>query len=222
MIEINVNTQPLRAAALFASCDETRIRICGVRAYVGADYVTYVATDGRKILAVRDVLRATPQALNELQVPFTIPVQLINAATLGDNTVNLSVRYSDDHSGPRWITIRNKANTMEHSAPEVGGDFPDDVWRNLIPKAPFARSRETRVNVDYLATCARAARILGAHDGLYCGGLWHSEQAAQEAGSDKHLPQVLQCEGTDFEHVIVIMPIRSNAETPVIPEWAKP
>jgi hypothetical protein len=131
-VEINIDVLPFLAASHFASKDQTRFTLCGVRLTVEKKEAIIMATDGRAAFACRVQLEAE-------SVPFavTLPVSLFNGfAKIArgksplSKMVNLRVGTGGDC---RRLYLCDALGNFGNIGKEVGGEFPTK-WRQVFPK----------------------------------------------------------------------------------------
>jgi hypothetical protein len=118
----------LRAAAWAAAAgkEEARHWLVGVHVEIAPHQVTYVATDGHILFAVRgEAADDCPD--NSLVGEWTIPVDVIGKLRKGF-TLPLTLNANPDSS--RMTLIEDEDDSF--GFPPVHGDFPN--WRRVIPR----------------------------------------------------------------------------------------
>jgi hypothetical protein len=211
-IEITIDTRPLRACRLFASNDDMRYQLCGVRVYIAPEHTTYVATDGRMLLAVRDSLDPSGITVE----PFTVPNALVDSIDFDATPIrgHLAIGAPDQYfTDRRWIGFYNLDRSelvglREVGGSEVSGTFPDD-WRKVVPSGPLPRSSDA-FDFKRLGILGEAAGILG---GQSYGRLYGEPRSAHVALLD---------EVKAFSVAAVIMPVKEDkCITFGVPAWAE-
>ncbi len=131
-----VDLNALAAVSRFAGTDDGRSYLMGVRVEVGPRDVVYVATDGKRLLAMRqEKLRDDPD--NDLTGRFTIPTQHCRAFKLKKDQDPVADLYGDDER----LTLSWR-DTEVTFTPLRDGDFIGRWvdWRHVIPR--FSGSTE--------------------------------------------------------------------------------
>lgn len=123
-----LNLRTLNAVCLMASKEETRYYLNGVLIQCRADHVLYVATDGHRMMVVRDNI-AEGQVANELLGDFIIPTEICRAykprkGRAGIEDVGL---LSQDGAELRLQRVGEGASIFK----PVDGTFPD--YARVIP-----------------------------------------------------------------------------------------
>lgn len=142
---LNVSTIDLRilgAAAAFASKDEARYYLNGVCLEIEPRAVTYVGTDGMRLVAYRDEIQDDETPDNLLLGKFIIPTTHCKPHKFG----------KDDDA--RAKIFGNGRLTIAYDFCDVtflpiDGIYPD--WRKTVPREP-ASGKLAQFNHDFLAT----------------------------------------------------------------------
>jgi DNA polymerase-3 subunit beta len=162
-----INLRILAAASAFASKDETRYYINGVCLEIDERGVTYVATDGHRLVAYRDDL--PPDATdNRLTGVFIIPTAHCKPYKLGkDDDAQAKI------FGEGRLTISH--SMVDLTFVPIDGVFPD--WRKTLPPAA-ASGAIGQFELKRLATFKKFGDELGlgnpflAHNGDGPAYLW--------------------------------------------------
>lgn len=122
-----INLRVLKACARFASKDDNRFYLQGVVVEIDAHGTTYVATDGRRIIAYRDDL-GSGEKPNLLCDRFNIPVPQCKAFKL-DKDDDGFAKIFQEHEGGR-LTIAHGFIDIRFSP--IEGPFV--AWRRVLPQ----------------------------------------------------------------------------------------
>lgn len=161
-----INLRTLAAVSLVASNEETRYYLNGVLIEARADSVTYVATDGHRLIAVRDDL-AKDAPRNDVIGAWIVPADTCRAlkpkkSKYTFDTAELTLEGENlRFQGVSGISVFKP----------IDGSFPD--WRRVINSSLSGRmdfkgknDKETQgitFNFDYLADFAKFARMMGIY-----------------------------------------------------------
>ena len=142
-----INLRVLAAAVAFASKDEARYYLNGVCLEIDARSVTYVATDGHRLIAYHDEKQDPDSPDNLLVGKFIIPTAHCKPHKL-----------EKDDAGDAKI-FGNGRLTIAHGYCDVtflpiDGVYPD--WRKTIPQNA-ASGALAQYNLDYLAAFKKFA-----------------------------------------------------------------
>jgi DNA polymerase-3 subunit beta len=157
-----INLRILAAAVPFASKDEARYYLNGVCLEIEPRAVTYVATDGHRLIAYRDEKQDPESPDNLLIGTFIIPTahckphkiekdESGEAKIFGDGRLTIAFNYCDVTFLP------------------IDGIYPD--WRKTIP-AGLASGVLAQFQLDYLAAFKKFAGVVDlpspfiAHNGV--------------------------------------------------------
>lgn len=198
---LTLNAQILKASTLISSSEETRYYLKGVFVEATAETVTYVATDGHRLIAFRHDAEWEEGVEPE---PFSCIVPSDFIATLkvnkkfpdifvSRNGEMFVVRYYDAVSGFK----------------PIDGSFPN--WRAIIPEETDGKLAQ--FNAEYLASFKKAAKMLGADK---CVPIIRHNGEGVAA-----LDLALHMDGVDY--VAFIMPLRWDKEAAKYtrPEWTR-
>jgi len=194
-----LSLRSLKAVRLFASDEQTRFYLCGVRAEVRADDVTYVATNGHGLIACRDVMCGGGD------VAITIPSAVIDSFKLsarernGDNPLPCELSKRDDGL---WEL---RYGDVRVAFEAVGGAFPD--WRRVVPSE--VNHKPACYNPDYLV-------IFNKADAMLRGDRGH--RASTTLSMNGGGPALIAFEAGQRAFG-VLMPIRCAAEMTNPPAW---
>ena len=198
-----LNLRLLQAINHAASDEETRYYLCGVNIEVDADGVTYAATDGHILAAIREDL-PDDSPRNTLLGSWIIPSEACKAklARLTDSaTLTLAPRENespemrlDTAAGPRIFR-------------PVNGTFPD--YGRVIPRECNGKTAQFAPHLlARLAECARVTINGKKGDSATTPFASHNGEAAAIAHWEAE-PALLG----------VIMPIRRKEPDSLLPDW---
>lgn len=164
-----INLRVLAAASAFASKDETRYYLNGVCLEIDERGVTYVATDGHRLIAYRDDL--LPDAPDNLLIGvFIIPTVHCKPYKIGKEDEAQAKIF-----GHGRLTISHAM--VDLTFVPIDGVFPD--WRRVLPRtAPTGAA--SQFDLKKIATFKKFADELGisspfvAHNGEGPAYLWFS------------------------------------------------
>lgn len=193
-----INLRILAAAVAFASKEETRYYLCGVCLEIEPRAVTYVGTDGHRLIAYRDE-KLDPESPNNLLLgKFIIPTAHCKPHKLDKEDSGEAKIF-----GTGRLTIAH--DFCDVTFLPIDGVYPD--WRKTVPKAAMT-GKLGQFNLDQLATFKKFAKGLDmpspfvAHNG-------------EEAPAIVWYPGRAQVVG-------VVMPIKTpNEIARDVPEWAR-
>ena len=224
----------LRAAALFASTDESRIAINGVHVeQPQPGKILIVATDGRRLAVIRHELDEPVESFAD----FTIPLGLIRQA---DPTGTIRA-YNDlanelgfgDHSdwpgdlnedAPVRVTFDGQNISIAATAGSVvtftakcltfgGGLFPK--WRQVLSPITGPVNHRVAVQGRFIAEFGKAAHILNQNTGT----IVTTGYGTQTNDCDNAAIVAIRFTGTPG-FFGVLMPVRIDAKAvAMIPEW---
>jgi len=192
-----IDVTVLGAVSLFASKEETRYYLNGVYLEIEPRSVTYVATDGHRLMAYRDALFDAENA-NTCVGNFIVPTAQCRV-----------FKCRKDGIPAATLTQDEKTLTLEHDgigltfAP-IDGQFPD--WRRTVPRGPFS-DNPAQFNLAYMSDFAKFAKLLSLpapfvrHDTL-------------------HTPACIEFGG--YPHIVALqMPMRVEGHAVhAVPDWA--
>lgn len=151
-----INLRVLAACTAFASKDETRYYLNGVYVHIEPRCVTYVATDGHRLIAYRDDDWAADAPDNDLVGGFIIPLAHCKPFKLGKEDDAIAKICGED--GAR-LTIAH--NFVDVTFNPIDGAFPD--WRQTTPKGTPS-GVVAQFNMEYLAAFRKFGKGLGLGD----------------------------------------------------------
>lgn len=188
----NIKPSILKAMAIFASSDEHRFILCGVRVEITDKVTILVATDGRRMAAFNaseDVTSATDDA----KCCFVIPAKLI-AKCPSERLI--TVLYDGSEVGLKGAYIV--------TADAIDGNYPN--WRAVMPSEPSGSFTQITIHPQFIADVSKAAGIL------------LNDPAMVITGESETSAMVCRSFGND-RFIGVLMPLRASTIKP-IPEWA--
>lgn len=192
-----INLRVLAAAVPFASKNEERYYLCGVCLEIEPRAVTYVATDGHRMIAYRDEKADEDSPDNLLLGTFIIPTahckpHKIDAADSGEAKI----------FGAGRLTIAH--DFCDVTFLPIDGVYPD--WRKTVPAS--ASGLLGQHNLDYLA----AFKKFAAATDLPAPFVAHNGPEA---------PTLIWYPGR--EHVVgIVMPTKLTDELGrVVPKWCR-
>ena len=192
---MNINIRLLKAAAMFASKEETRYYLKGVAVQAGPRGVYLVATDGHRMLAFRQSADDTPP------VDIIIPADVI-ARIKPDRHVEDATLTRDGDT--QWRI--DYCGTAISFAP-IDGTFPD--WRRAVPKETTGEMAQ--FDPAYVGDFAKVAKALGANP-----------RADVKIAHNGRGPALVTF-GDDIDGFGVLVPTRANFGSTVwqtAPEWS--
>lgn len=140
----------LRVAALFVSTEETRYYLNGVLVEPRAGGATLVSTDGHRLFAAKDTHGEDNAPLfGALSIPFGVIKRALAPFRAADYRENVTVDLVEDEAGWTLGDVRFSP---------IDGTYPD--WRRVIPSSTSGDTAQ--FNADYLATFAKAQKMLGS------------------------------------------------------------
>jgi DNA polymerase-3 subunit beta len=193
-----INLRILAAAVAFASKDEARYYINGVCLEIEPRAVTYIGTDGHRLIAYRDE-KLDPESPDNLLIgKFIIPTAHCKPHKLDKEDSGEAKIF-----GTGRLTIAH--DFCDVTFLPIDGVYPN--WRKTVPQAAVT-GKLGQYNLDYLASFRKFAVALDlpspfvAHNGEEAPALvWYPGQGAVFG---------------------VIMPIKSTNELGhPVPEWAR-
>lgn len=145
-----INLRVLGAAVAFASKDEARYYLNGVCLEIDARGVTYVATDGHRLIAYRDEKQDPESPDNLLLGKFIIPTAHCKPHKLEKDDIGEAKIF-----GAGRLTIAH--DFCDVTFLPIDGVYVD--WRKTIPKGR-ASGVLAQYNLDYLAAFKKFAGAL--------------------------------------------------------------
>ena len=188
-MEIKINADLLRLAAICASTEETRYYLNGVYVEPHEDGVLLVATDGHRLVCLHDPDgAATGPAIIRTDKRF-----LRECKTAKNESVPRLVRISGTVAGvyndPEWTPDSVALTQMSDAL--IDGTFPD--WRRIVPE--YHEGQCGGFNAKYLADFGKIAAELDT-------------PAIQLRAKDEMSPALVQLDSAGGFGVL--MPMRTN------------
>lgn len=193
-----INLRILGAAVAFASKDEKRYYLNGVCLEVDARGVTYIATDGHRMIAYRDDMEDAESTNNLLIGTFIIPTVHCKPHKLDKDDDGLAKIF-----GAGRLTIAH--DYCDVTFLPIDGVYPD--WRKTVPAIQVSGS-VGQFNLNYLAAFTKFGNAVGlpppfvAHNGPEAPAIvWYPGHA---------------------DVLGIIMPVKlTNELARAVPEWAR-
>jgi DNA polymerase-3 subunit beta len=204
-MQATLNLRPLAAASLCASSEETRFYLCGVLVEIEPRAVTYVATDGHRLFAHREDLAAGDED-NTLLGHFIVPTKSCRAIKLGKKTTSAASLTRSDDGGMFLAHLGER-----HYFKPVDGEFPD--WRRVMPR----KGGEAYAHFDgkLVASFSAIAAALGDDQvPRIC--------SPRICPMDANSPALVVFHGREATTFGVIMPMRGEKVSRIVPAWALP
>ena len=169
-MQTQINLKTLNAVALFASKEETRYYLNGVLIQCRADHVMYVATDGHRMMMVREEVPQAPKngerAFNTLLGDFIVPSENCKHKSPKYDYQNFATLTRDGDVGLRLALADGSAKVFK----PIDGSFPDYV--RVIPESvsgniEFYRNgkdgerQSVEFNPDYLVSFKKFGELMG-------------------------------------------------------------
>lgn len=145
-----INLRVLAAASAFASKDETRYYLNGVCVEIEPRSVTYVATDGHRLISYRDDI-APDAEQNLLTGTFIIPTSYCKLLKLDKEDVGTAKIF-----GFGRLTISH--DLLDVTFHPIDGTFPD--WRRVFPHDPVT-GQIGQFDFEKLATFKKFSKEIG-------------------------------------------------------------
>lgn len=186
---MNINIRLLKAAAMFASKEETRYYLKGVAVQAGPRGVYLVSTDSHRLLAFRQSADDTPP------VDIIIPADVIARIKLDRHVEDATLTRDGD---TQWRI--DYCGTAISFAP-IDGTFPD--WRRIVPRK--VDGCVAQFDPAYVGDFAKVAKALGLSNTRVVIG--HNGQGP-----------ALVSFGDDVDGFGVLMPMRAPSGVEV-PAW---
>lgn len=150
LLTSTINLRVLGAAVAFASKDEARYYLNGVCLEIDARSVTYIATDGHRLIAYHDEKRDPDSPDNLLIGTFLIPSAHCKPHKLEKEDVGEAKIF-----GTGRLTIAH--DFCDVTFLPIDGVYVD--WRKTVPKAA-ASGVLAQFNLDYLAAFKKFAAAI--------------------------------------------------------------
>lgn len=149
-----INKRTLKAVAIAASNDSGRVSLCGVLVECRATTVTYVATNGHRMLVVQEILPELEEGEERLIGDFIIPSEAIKS-------LKVSRREGERLSLEAPDSSAQTAILGDIHVTFIDGTFPD--WRRVLPAAqepPADGNLINQFNAAYLGDFAKFAKMM--------------------------------------------------------------
>jgi hypothetical protein len=197
-MKARIDVRVLKAISAFASTEETRYYLNGVSVEIEPRAVTYVATDGHRLVVFHDD-EFDDENENTLLGKFIIPTAQCKAHVVKKSDLSLGTLSSDD-SGSLTLTFCDVGVIFK----PIDGSFPN--WRNVPPKNNPS-GVTAQFNLNYAQSFAKFAADLA----LPIPTIAHNQLD----------PAIVQF--GPLNHVFgVLMPMTSSADlSRTMPEWAR-
>lgn len=189
-----INLRVLAALSICASTEETRYYLNGVKVEITPRHVTYVVTDGHRLVAHRETL-ADDAADNATLGDFIIPLVQCKAIKLGKRDDGAATIAGDASR----LTIERDGAAV--SFKPVEGSFPD--WRRVLPSSIDGVTAQ--FNPKYLADFAKVGAMLEYGDKVWVSHNGDSPASITWSGNVNTLA--------------VLMPIRIGRDLTFRPSW---
>jgi hypothetical protein len=194
-----INLGALAAVSAFASKDKDRHALNGVCLEIEPRAVTYVATDGHKLIAHRETT-TKPDPENDLIGAFTIPSEQCREHKFKKGEPAYAILFG---SAER-LTLEYMGLGLCFSP--IGEEFPD--WRRILPQMPLSL-KLAQYDAVYLAAFSKFSETMKFGPHFFVG---HNGEA----------PGLIRFFGAP-DTVGVIMPHKATDESErPHPEWAEP
>lgn len=180
------------------SKDDTRPVLCSIDVSRDGDAVVAVATDGYKLIEVRE---PTPSEADFPDVNAGSPVEHIRVS--GPTAAKLKAAMKPNkyvpvlnygHATDEGVVTTDLAKTVVFKDAEPDGNFPD--YKKLVPEAAGARAT-VLLDPDLLAS------VLKAFEG--------TREVVLEIHPDKLAPVVIRTTDDDVEITGVVMPLKGRS-----------
>ncbi len=148
----------LKAVRLFASDDESRYILCGVRCEVRKDGVLILATDGRTLAVMDAITEFTFGGEYSFVIPNDAVDSMIKCCTK-DSTI--SVRLEPELV---ILTLGTKEDAAEIRCKPIVGNYPE--WRQIIPPKSEDSITEIGLASIFAERFAKASKLLADGGGL--------------------------------------------------------
>lgn len=205
-ITLTINARALKAAAIFASTEETRFYLNGVNVETDAAGHTLTATDGHRLIAIRQA-HAADNTTTECQ-SFILPLHMIAKLKIGKRAPDYATLTYDDGK----LALSFDGLTIAGEA--IDGSFP--AARRVAYGAFHSEDagKPAQFNPAYIADFGKVAEIL----------------TGSKPKSLTILPNGLNPALIDFgpvdgvEAFGVLMPVRTSPSTLLgpMPSWYRP
>lgn len=150
-IKANINIRALKAAAIACSNEETRFYLKGVFVKTVGPAVRYVATDGHRLIVLRELTAHKP-----LETPDDIPGVIIPAHVIKALKIEKHTDYAEIVVSGLDFTIRQIHSGTVGKL--VDGTFPD--YERVFGRGPYKLNSPAQFNADYLADFQKAGNII--------------------------------------------------------------
>lgn len=202
-MKIQINAKALKAMTHIMAKRDIRYYLNGVLVEATATETVLVATDGHKMLAIRQTAENEVSSKAHLIIPGNIVPMMSSKNKLPKN-IPFTIEEKDGASGI-WISpLNNIGAKIEFCA--VEGKFPD--WRKVCGKAK-PNGEQGQFNFKYLSDFFNAAKD---HTGL-------SRPFMVLSSGGTNAESIISIDG-DQDFIGVVMPMRTGDPLKEVPLWA--
>lgn len=204
-----INLRALKAAAVACAKDKSRPYLNGVYVKTIGDTVRYVATDGHRMIILRQCKIHEPET-NKF-VPEDIDGIIIPLNDIKNIKLEKNNDYAEISINGDLYSIRQNLKTIDGLL--IKSTFPD--YERLIPRgklSPKSKNNIPQFNARYLADFQKAGEILCERNEKIFVKITHGRSAQ---------PSLIDFVGKlgDVEGFGVIMPFRFSIELKSAPKW---
>lgn len=158
--EFMIDWRAVKAVGLFASRDQVRFILNGVYVERRKNYVVLVATDGRRLAALKQDIDSENYSG---PVNFLIPLFLISKMPCDRMEMrSMNVRLENGASiygDTPFVTITD-FNGFSVGSKGIEGKYP--TWRMVLPSGPMKEEVVACLNAELLVDYQKAAKMLGS------------------------------------------------------------
>ncbi len=197
-MQTQLNLKTLAAVSLAASTEETRFYLNGVLVQCRADHVMYVATDGHRLIVVREAVDNTSNETGVLTGDFIIPNDVCKAFKIKKRRYEYEEIAILSYVSATELKLQPLGENATIFKP-IDGTYPD--YRRVIPKELSGKTDYSKLSRDnvgddfgvtynpkYLADFAKFGEIMGAGNGRLA---YNSDGPAGVIFSDDRILAVL-------------------------------
>jgi len=150
-IKANINICALKAAAIACSTEETRYYLQGVYVKTVGPAVRYVATDGHRLIVLREETQTVPLETPDAITGFIIPLYVIKQLKIDKHTDYAVLEVDGLDFGIRQTNTNTGGKLID-------GTFPD--YERVVPRGPYKVKQPAQFNANYLADFQKAGNII--------------------------------------------------------------
>ena len=155
--EISINVRLLKAVACATGKEETRYYLKGVHVEFFHDYISLCATDGRKLIAARQVLAADDVPATG-QRGIIIPLELLDRLKVGRKAPDyVTLAFESTESEYQWRALRMTYDGATFVQGEIEGSFP--AARRVCPQSISGEA--AAVDPEIMIVFSKAAKAAG-------------------------------------------------------------